>query len=132
MVKRKILASICQKDLRLTKVSAQPLGSRISVSVPTEDSSLIIKPILSNFCKVFFPLKIPSLLILMRQSIFGLPNSGVKADSSVRTCGLGDSLWKYQHSVAQSIRAICLVGDAVLLKSVLEGMDMEVMNIESP
>lgn len=131
MVNRKIRASICQKDRRLTNVSAHPVGNRTSVSVPTHESSLAINPIRSNFCNVFFPLKIPSLLILMRHSSFGLPLSGVNAEASVKTWGFGGSLWKYQHNVAHSIMAICRVGEALLLKSVLAGWDMEDMKRES-
>jgi hypothetical protein len=37
----------------------------------------------SSFCIVLRPLNMPSLAILMRQSSFGLPLSGVKADASV-------------------------------------------------
>lgn len=131
-MKRKILGSICQKVFLLTNVSAHPLGSRTSVSVPTHESSLAMRPIRSSFCNVFLPLKIPSLLILMRQSSLGLPASGVKADAAVKAYGLGGSLWKYQQSVAQSIMAICLVGDAVFLKSELAGIDIEDMKSESP
>ena len=55
----------------------------MSVSVPTQESSEAIKPMRSSFCKVFFPLNIPSLLILIRQSSFGLPASGVREEASV-------------------------------------------------
>ena len=91
-VKRKSFASICQNERWLTKVSDQPEGNLTSVSVPTQESSLVIRPIRSNFGKVFFPLKMPSLLIFILQSNFGLPASGVKEDASVRSCGLGRSL----------------------------------------
>lgn len=103
----------------------------MSVSVPTHESSLAIKPILSSFCMTFLPLKIPSRLILILQSTFGLPASGVSADASVRTDMLGGSLWKYHHSVAHSIRAICLVGDVGPLKSLLDGIDIDEMNTVS-
>src|SRR5271170_2334640 len=82
-VKRKSRGSICQNDLLLTNVSAQPVGFRTSVSVPTQESSLAINPIRSSFCKVFLPLKMPSRLILIRQSAFGRPLSGVTNEASV-------------------------------------------------
>lgn len=131
IVNRNMRASICQKERRLTKVSAHPVGNRTSVSVPTQESSLAINPIRSSFCNVFFDLKIPSLLILMRHSSLGLPLSGVNADASVKIWGFGGSLWKYQHSVAQSIMAMWRVGEALFLKSVLAGCDMDDMKSES-
>jgi hypothetical protein len=124
-VNRKRRASICQNDLLLTKISFQPAGSLILVSVPTVESSLATKPIRSSFCIRFLPFRMPSRFIRMRQSAFGLPASGVKDDASVITCGLGGSLWKYQYSVDQSIRAICLVGEWLVLKSELEGMEID-------
>lgn len=130
-VKRKIRASSCQNDLLLTKISFHPAGSLKLVSVPTQDSSLATNPMRSNFCIRFLPFKIPSRFILIRQSAFGLPASGVRVDASVMTCGLGGSLWKYQYNVDQSIRAICLVGEPLNLKSELEGMEMDDRNRES-
>ena len=67
----------------------------------------------------------PSRLILIRQSPLGLPAGGVSEEASLVVCGSGASLWKYQYSVAQSIIATCLVGDCALLKSELDGIDMD-------
>ncbi len=91
-VKRKIRASMCQNDLLLTNISFQPAGSLTSGSVPTQESSLATKPMRSSFCIRFLPFRMPSLFILIRQSAFGLPASGVKDDASVIICGLGGSL----------------------------------------
>lgn len=131
-MKRKSLASICQKARRETNMSVQPSGLRASCSIPTDDSSDVIKPMRSSFCRVLRDLNMPSLRILMRQSALGRPNSGVAEESSVFMCGDGGSFWKYQHSVAHNIMATCREGEAGVLKSLLEGTETEDMKRESP
>lgn len=69
----------------------------------------------------------PSLLMLMRHSPFGLPGSGVFCESLVARLRLGSGWWKYQYKVAHSIMAIWRVGEEAGLKSLLEGLDMDDM-----
>ena len=91
-VKRKRRGSIIQKARRETKQSVQPSGQRESVSMPTVESSLVIRPMRSSLGRTLRVLKIPSLLILTRQSPFGRPDSGVSDEASVVRCGEGGSL----------------------------------------
>lgn len=99
--------------------------------MPTLESSVVIRPMRSSLGRILRDLKIPSLRILMRQSAFGRPGSGVWEEAEVVRCGDGGSLWKYQHRVAQSIIATWREGDAGVLKSLLEGTETEEMKSES-
>lgn len=128
-VKRKSLAESCQKARRDVNISSHP--STPLLFAPTAELSEYIKPIRSSFGSRFRPRKTPSLLILMRQSAFGLPLSGVFFEASVVTKGDGSGWWKYQYRVAQSIMATSLVGLAGALKSLEFGKEIELMNKQS-
>lgn len=82
----------------------------LSGLIPTLESSEATKPILSNFGNSCLLLKIPSRLILILHSPFGLPASGVPSEADVTNCGLGSGWWKYQYKVAHNIIAIWRVG----------------------
>jgi hypothetical protein len=63
----------------------------------------------------------------MRHSPLGFPSSTVLLDCAVVTRVSGSGWWKYHHSVAQSIIAICRVGELLSLKSLLFGFEMDDM-----
>ncbi|KAG7152102.1 hypothetical protein HYQ46_012071 [Verticillium longisporum] len=86
-----------------------------------------MRPMRSSLGMRLRPRKTPSRLTLMRHSPLGLAPSGVCFDASVVRYGWGSGWWKYQYRVTQSIMAICLVGLAAGLKSLLEGFEMEEM-----
>lgn len=99
-VNRNNRGSNCQKLLLLTNILSQAPESWFSFgSSPTELSSVAIRPMRSSFCNKLRFLKIPSRLMLIRQSPLGLPNSGVFAEFAVCRCRSGSCSWKYHHSV---------------------------------
>lgn len=57
-----------------------------------QDSSLAIRPILSNLGNRYLPLNMPSLLILIRHGPFGLPASGISGLIPLVRCGFGAGL----------------------------------------
>jgi hypothetical protein len=126
-VKRKSFADNCQNVRLEVNISDQPLGVFSSGSMPTAESSDVTRPILSSFCIKFRPLRTPSRLIFIRHSPLGFPTSGVLFDASVVRYGDGSFKWKYQYREAHSIIAICRVGLVGVLKSLLEGFDIEDM-----
>ena len=91
-MKRNILGSTCQNARRDTKHSAQPSGDRASVSVPTLESSVVMRPIRSSLGRMLRDLKMPSRRMLTRQSARGRPVSGVDADELVVIYWAGGSL----------------------------------------
>lgn len=73
-------------------------------------------------------MRMPSRLMLTRQSPFGRPSGGVEEEAGVAGWwGEGAGWWKYHHSVAHSIMAIWRVGEALGLNSEEEGLLMEEM-----
>ena len=99
-VNRKRRASSCQKERWLTNISVHPSPYLSSASAPTQESSLLISPIRSSFWSRCLPLKIPSRLMLMRHSPFGLPASGTFRLTPAVKCGFGADLGKGQHKRA--------------------------------
>lgn len=73
-------------------MSDQPSGERGSVSSPTDDSSVVIRPMRSSLGRTLRDLNMPSLRMRMRQSPLGRPASGVAAEDSVFMWGEGGSL----------------------------------------
>lgn len=126
-VNRKSFADNCQNVRLEVNISDHPLGVFSSGSIPTDESSAVTSPILSSFWIKFLPLRTPSRLIFMRQSPRGFPTSGVLFDAFVTRYGDGSFKWKYQYREAHSIMAICRVGLVGVLKSLLEGLEMEDM-----
>lgn len=76
-VKRNMRGSICQNARRVTNIFLKPSASFSSVLVPTLESSVVIRPIRSSLASRCLPLNMPSRLMLMRHSPFGLPSSGI-------------------------------------------------------
>lgn len=88
-VKRNNFADNCQNIRREMNISDHPSGVFSSGFMPTEESSDVTKPILSSFWIKLRPRRTPSRLILMRQSAFGFPASGVFFEASVTRWGDG-------------------------------------------
>lgn len=88
-VKRKSFADSCQNVILEMNISDHPSGVFSSGLKPTEESSDVSKPMRSSFCIKFRPLNTPSRLILIRQSPFGLPISGVFLEDAVVKNGDG-------------------------------------------
>ena len=126
-VKRNSFADSCQYVRLEMNISDQPTGVFSSGTTPTDESSQDTNPILSSFWIKFRPRSTPSRLILMRHSPLGLPASGVFFDCSVFKYGDGSCRWKYQYRDAHNIIAICRVGLAGALKSLLEGFEIDDM-----
>jgi len=95
-VNKKIRGSICQNDRWLTNIFIQPSPLLSSVVVPTDDSSVAMRPIRSNFCNKCLPLNIPSLLMFTRHSPFGLPSSGISGLMPAVKWGFGADLFTDQ------------------------------------
>ena len=79
----------------------------------------------SSFGNTTFPLKMPSRLMPILHSPLGFPASAVFFDMAFVTCSVGSGWWKYQYNVAHSIIAMCRVGEAAALYSLLLGFDTE-------
>ena len=123
-MKRNSLADSCQNVRRDMNISDQPSAVSSSTLIPTDESSVVIRPIRSSFCMRYLPRSTPSLLIFMRHSPLGRASFGVSFDSSVvRNCS-GSFKWKYQYRVAQSIIAISRVGLVEAWKSLGLGFDI--------
>lgn len=104
-VKRNRPLGICQNILLLTNMLSHPWWFS-SVPVPTADSIVLIRPILSSLGIIFRVRSTPSRLIRMRHSPFGFAAAGVRRDCLVSRNGEGSGCWKYQYSVIHTIKAI--------------------------
>lgn len=101
-VKRNMRASICQNEVWLTNMWDQPSPFLSSLEAPTEDSSVLIRPILSNLGSKFLPFKMPSLLILIFHRPFGRPSSGIFGFTPSLRCGFGAGCETESVTVNQS------------------------------